>query len=100
LRRFNFQGRIGIHVFTRFLCMEPGSRKTSNNPSLPEYRHQRWAQATGISAEAIGVGVHSMRTTAATNALSHEADIAKVQEWQGQRQLLHHPPLRPAQEQA
>jgi len=42
-----------------------------------------YAQATGISAEAIGVCVHSMRATAATNALSHEADIAKVQEWLG-----------------
>ena len=27
--------------------------------------------------------VHSLRATAATNALSHEADIAKVQEWLG-----------------
>lgn len=43
----------------------------------------KYAQATGISAEAIGVCVHSMRTTAATNALSNEADIAKVQEWLG-----------------
>jgi site-specific recombinase XerD len=25
--------------------------------------------------------VHSLRATAATNALSHEAGIAKVQEW-------------------
>jgi len=33
--------------------------------------------------EAIGVWVHSMRATAATNALSNEADIAKVQEWLG-----------------
>jgi integrase/recombinase XerD len=27
--------------------------------------------------------MHSMRATAATNALSNEADIAKVQEWLG-----------------
>ena len=27
--------------------------------------------------------MHSLRATAATNALSHEADIAKVQEWLG-----------------
>ena len=27
--------------------------------------------------------MHSMRATTATNALSHEADIAKVQEWLG-----------------
>jgi site-specific recombinase XerD len=30
-----------------------------------------------------GLGVHSLRPTAATNALEHEADIAKVQEWLG-----------------
>ena len=29
------------------------------------------------------VGAHSLRATAATNALDHEADIAKVQEWLG-----------------
>lgn len=29
------------------------------------------------------VGVHSLRATAATNALDHDADIAKVQEWLG-----------------
>lgn len=40
-------------------------------------------RASGISGEAIGICVHSMRATAATNALSHEVDIAKVQEWLG-----------------
>ncbi|BDC53200.1 integrase (plasmid) [Bryobacterales bacterium F-183] len=30
-----------------------------------------------------GLCVHSLRATAATNALTHEADIAKVQEWLG-----------------
>ncbi|MBC8742610.1 tyrosine-type recombinase/integrase [Paraburkholderia sp. UCT31] len=30
-----------------------------------------------------GFGAHSLRATAATNALEHEADIAKVQEWLG-----------------
>jgi integrase len=38
---------------------------------------------TGISAEVNGLCVHSLRATAATNALSQEADIAKVQEWLG-----------------
>ena len=27
--------------------------------------------------------MHSLRATAATNALAHDADIAKVQEWLG-----------------
>jgi hypothetical protein len=39
--------------------------------------------ATGINAEVIGLCVHSLRATAAANALSNEADIAKVQEWLG-----------------
>ena len=29
------------------------------------------------------MGVHGLRATAATNALEHEADIAKVQQWLG-----------------
>ncbi|MGA8757317.1 MAG: tyrosine-type recombinase/integrase [Stellaceae bacterium] len=28
-------------------------------------------------------GAHALRATAATNALDHQADIAKVQEWLG-----------------
>jgi site-specific recombinase XerD len=44
---------------------------------------QKYGRATGINAEVIGLCVHSMRATAATNALSNEADIAKVQEWLG-----------------
>jgi integrase len=43
----------------------------------------KYAEGAGIAAEAVGVCVHSMRATAATNALSNEADIAKVQEWLG-----------------
>jgi len=36
-------------------------------------------------SEAVGkkVGAHALRATAATNALNHAADIAKVQEWLG-----------------
>jgi Phage integrase family len=42
-----------------------------------------------VYAEKIGLtgierlGVHVLRATAATNALDHQADIAKVQEWLG-----------------
>jgi integrase len=43
----------------------------------------KYARESGVSAEAIGTCVHSMWSTAAINALSHEADIAKVQEWLG-----------------
>lgn len=40
-----------------------------------------YAAKAGIVMD--GLGVHSLRATAATNALEHEADIAKVQEWLG-----------------
>jgi site-specific recombinase XerD len=42
-------------------------------------RHYRLE--AGINGEVNGLCVHSLRATAATNALSHQADIAKVQEW-------------------
>lgn len=43
---------------------------------------QKYAGVVGLKPED-GFGVHSLRATAATNALEHEADIAKVQEWLG-----------------
>ncbi len=42
---------------------------------------QKYARALGLDPSA--VCVHGLRATAATNALDHEADIAKVQEWLG-----------------
>ena len=42
---------------------------------------KKYALLSGI--DAVGFCVHSLRATAATNALDHEADIAKVQEWLG-----------------
>jgi integrase/recombinase XerD len=43
----------------------------------------KYSRATGLAGEVNGLCVHSLRATAATNALSHDADIAKVQEWLG-----------------
>ncbi len=40
-----------------------------------------YAEAAGVDMP--GFCTHSLRATAATNALDHEADIAKVQEWLG-----------------
>lgn len=37
----------------------------------------------GITYDVHGFCVHSLRTTAATNALEQNADIAKVQKWLG-----------------
>lgn len=39
------------------------------------------AKAAGINVD--GLGVYGLRATAATNALEHDADIAKVQIWLG-----------------
>lgn len=66
----------------------PLFRSLSNNRSL--------SKTAGLTADAIykivqfysenlgfRIGVHSLRATAATNALENNADIAKVQEWLG-----------------
>jgi len=55
--------------------LEPGS----------VYRNivRKYGHDTGINAEVNGLCVHSLRAMAATNALPHEADITKVQEWLG-----------------
>jgi integrase/recombinase XerD len=42
---------------------------------------KRYAKDIGLNMP--GFCVHSLRATAATNALEHAADIAKVQEWLG-----------------
>ena len=42
---------------------------------------KRWAVDAGVHVT--GFCNHALRSTAATNALEHEADIAKVQEWLG-----------------
>jgi len=44
---------------------------------------KRYGTEVGITVDVRGFCVHSLRATAATNALAHGADIAKVQEWLG-----------------
>lgn len=39
--------------------------------------------AASLKIDVVGFGLHALRATAATSALEHEADIAKVQEWLG-----------------
>jgi site-specific recombinase XerD len=41
----------------------------------------KYAKSVGLSTT--GFCVHSLRATAAINALDHQADIATVQEWLG-----------------
>jgi len=43
----------------------------------------RYGRAVGITDAVRGFCVHSLRATAATNALQNRADIAKVQVWMG-----------------
>lgn len=70
----------------------PIFRSVSNNQSfgapspLTQYSLyknviQKWALVAGLDAAA--VSNHCLRATAATNALSNQADIATVQEWLG-----------------
>ncbi len=58
-----------------------------NKPLHPVSVYQdivkRYGKEVGITADVRGFCVHSLRATAATNALAHGADIAKVQEWLG-----------------
>jgi integrase/recombinase XerD len=58
------------------------SRKLNNllAPSTVHHRIvKKYARQVGLGVA--GFCVHSLRATAATNALEHAADIAKVQEW-------------------
>ena len=57
----------------------PSKALTANGVYVSVVCH--YAKAVGINVE--GFGPHALRATAATNALDHEADIAKVQEWLG-----------------
>jgi integrase/recombinase XerD len=80
---------------TRYLPLHPGT-----NGLITDYLdmaghgtddNERAIAADGVyklvraySAElGFEIGAHALRATAATNALDHQADIAKVQEWLG-----------------
>ena len=94
---------------TRYLPLHPGTAERihaylqaaghGESPTAPLFQPLRHASGAAITADGVykvvlayaaqakiavdGFGVHSLRATAATNALEHEADIAKVQEWLG-----------------
>ncbi|MGY6164115.1 tyrosine-type recombinase/integrase [Paraburkholderia strydomiana] len=93
----------------RYLPLHPGSAERihtyleaaghGGTPAAPLFQPVRRKTGAGLTADGVykvvldyaakariqlqGFGVHSLRATAATNALEHEADIAKVQEWLG-----------------
>jgi len=60
-----------------------GLNKHLNPRSIHREIVQRYAKQVGITVDTHGFCVHSLRATAATNALENKADIAKVQEWLG-----------------
>ncbi|TCD46922.1 tyrosine-type recombinase/integrase [Chlorobium sp. N1] len=78
----------------RYDQKSPLFRPVKNNTSGTLLKHldpqavysciiQKYGRETGISAMVHGFCVHSLRATAATNALENGADISKVQEWLG-----------------
>ena len=60
-----------------------GLARPLNPSSIYREVVRRYAVTAGITGDLQNFGPHAMRATAATNALSHDADIAKVQEWLG-----------------
>jgi integrase/recombinase XerD len=58
-------------------------RKALSPPAVYQDIVKRYGKEVGITVDVHGFCVHSRRATAATNALAHNADIAKVQEWPG-----------------
>jgi site-specific recombinase XerD len=69
-----------------FRPVKNNTTKTLAKPLHPQSVYKlikTYAGQVGITDEVPGVCAHALRATAATNALLHEADIAKVQEWLG-----------------
>ena len=62
---------------------QPGELNKPLHPSGIYQILQHYARETGVTKDVPGLCVHSMRATAATNALENGADIAKAQEWLG-----------------
>jgi site-specific recombinase XerD len=58
-------------------------RKPLHPTSVYQDIVKRYGREVGITLDVHGFCVHSLRATAATNALVRGADIAKVQEWLG-----------------
>ena len=82
-------GRIEERTGALFRPVRNNATGTLNKPLHPWslwalIRH--YGEVSGVAAE-LGCALHPHipRATAATNALEHEADIAKVQEWLGPR---------------
>jgi integrase/recombinase XerD len=58
-------------------------RKALHPESVRQDVVLKYGKQVGITQSVRGFCVHSLRATAATNALENGADIARVQEWMG-----------------
>lgn len=77
-------GHLGDSRGALFRPVKNNATGTLEKPLHPEAIYQmvkRYAAKAGIAVEHFSP--HALRATAATNALDHQADIAKVQEWLG-----------------
>jgi site-specific recombinase XerD len=82
-------------------------RESRQQGDLPRYETalKDFTRITGIERpeefrRGFKIGAHSLRATAATNALDHHVDIAKAQEWLGHAnisttRIYHHRKTRP-----
>jgi site-specific recombinase XerD len=71
-------GDEGGSLFRPLRNSRGGGRERAITPDGVYKLVQHYASVLGVK-----IRTHSLRATAATNALSHDADIAKVQEWLG-----------------
>lgn len=72
---------LGGPLFRRVRAPNAGSVATALTPGAVYSEVVRYMKQVGISGD--NIGPHVLRATAATSALEHQADIAKVQEWLG-----------------
>ena len=84
LARAGHAGDLGGPVFRPVTNDRTGELEKPLDPgSVYHNIIRKYGRETGISAQVNGLCVHSLRATAATNALENGADIAGVQEWLG-----------------
>lgn len=83
LARGNFENEGAAPLFRPIKNNVTGNLDRALSPRAIHMLIRHYAAKVELLDEVPGLCVHSLRATAATNALEHEADIAKVQEWLG-----------------
>mgnify|MGYP006194747551 FL=1 len=69
---------VGSPLFRPIRNNRTGTLNNAITPDMVYKLVRSYSAALGFE-----IGAHALRATAATNALDHQADIAKVQEWLG-----------------